>query len=161
MVISRVRADAVNIELHPNRSATWHQTKLLIALLAVFVGIIALGWAFVGVWVILPFAGLEVGLLAFMMYRVSHFTYQTQCIDITTRCIFVSSSPKEPTVELNRACCHVEFEHANTWQLPTIHLVDQHNLIEIGQFLNLEDKQKLRHTLERAGLMTCQRQWWR
>ncbi|MEI8650648.1 DUF2244 domain-containing protein [Paraglaciecola sp. Hal342] len=41
---------------------------------------IALARAFVGAWLILPFAGIEVGWLWYISYRVSLFTYQQQVI---------------------------------------------------------------------------------
>ncbi|MEL7289923.1 MAG: DUF2244 domain-containing protein, partial [Pseudomonadota bacterium] len=53
----------VQLHLSPNRSATWQQTKHLIAAFALFISSIAIAWSLAGAWVILPFAGLEVGLL--------------------------------------------------------------------------------------------------
>ena len=162
MVIARNSNNEVQIELHPNRSATWRQTKLLISLMAVFVGFIALGWAMVGIWIVLPFAGLEVGLLAFLMYRVSHFTYQHQHIEIKPHHIQVMLKKRQSPIMLSRERCHVEYDHpTNSWRLPVIRLIDHRSFVEIGEFLNLDDKQKLKRTLEQAGLITCQRQWWR
>lgn len=162
MVIARQRDEEVWIELHPNRSATWQQTKLLIGLMAAFVGIIALGWALAGVWVILPFAGLEAGLLAFLLYRVSCRTYQQQHINITAKQVRVSLRRQHAPIHLDRSLCHVEFDdpHDN-WHLPVIRLIDHQHFIEIGEFLNLDDRKKLKRTLEQAGLITCRRQWWR
>lgn len=37
-------------------------------------------WAFVGTWAVLPFSGLEAGLVAWLMYRVCQATYQRQVI---------------------------------------------------------------------------------
>ena len=74
------------IRLLPNRSATWANTKLLMAAMIFFVMVIALAWAFVGAWVILPFAGFEVGLFALLMYKVSRFTYSKQIITINKGC---------------------------------------------------------------------------
>lgn len=162
MVIASKSENEVRIELHPNRSATWQQTKLLIALMAVFVGFIALGWAMVGIWIVLPFAGLEVGLLAFLMYRVSHFTYQRQHIDIKPRRIRVMVEKRQSPIVLSREHCHVEYDDpTDNWRLPVIRLIDHRRFVEIGEFLNLDDKRKLKNTLEQAGLITCQRQWWR
>lgn len=162
MVIASRSENETRIELHPNRSATWQQTKLLIGLMAVFVGVIALGWAMVGFWIVLPFAGLEVGLLTYLMYRVSYCTYQRQRIEIKQRRIQVSLKKQQSPIVLSRAHCHVEYDDpTNSWRLPVIRLIDHRRFVEIGEFLNLDDKRKLKDTLEQAGLITCQRQWWR
>lgn len=82
----------VQLHLSPNRSATWQQTKYLIAVFALFISTIAIAWAIVGAWVILPFAGAEVGLLAFIMYMVSKATYQWQTLLISQQSITVYCS---------------------------------------------------------------------
>ena len=82
MVKLKHKHDSVTLTLQPNRSANWRQNKIIFMVMTAFVMIIAIAWSVVGVWVILPFAGFEVGLLAFLMYRVSYFTYQKQIITI-------------------------------------------------------------------------------
>lgn len=58
------------ITLSPNQSASWKETKTMITCMVILVMVIALGWTLSGAWIILPFAGLEVGLFAYFMYRV-------------------------------------------------------------------------------------------
>ncbi|GGW94786.1 DUF2244 domain-containing protein [Alteromonas halophila] len=162
MVVAKTRADRTQIVLHPNRSATWSQTKHLIAFMALVVGVIAAGWAFAGVWIILPFAGLEVSLLAYLMYRVSCFTYQHQYIDVLPNEIRVVLTARAPPVRLRRQHCHIQFDDpGNSWQLPVIKLSDDNTHVEVGVFLNRDDKHKLKDLLEGAGLLTCSAQWWR
>ena len=82
----------VQLHLSPNRSATWQQTKHLIAAFALFISSIAIAWSLAGAWVILPFAGLEVGLLALIMYLVSKATYRWETLLISSNSIQVTSS---------------------------------------------------------------------
>jgi len=67
--------DSVILTLQANRSANWRQNKIIIIVMPAFVMIISMAWSVMGAWVILPFAGFEVGLLAFLIYRVSYSTY--------------------------------------------------------------------------------------
>ena len=80
------------LRLTPNRSASWQDTKWLMLIFAVAVFTIAIGWAVVGVWIILPFAGVEVVLLIFIMYQVSRSTYRWETIDIAPHTIHFYSS---------------------------------------------------------------------
>ena len=57
------------IKLSPNQSASWRETKIVITIMVLLVMSIAIGWTMAGAWIILPFAGLEVGLFAYFMYR--------------------------------------------------------------------------------------------
>ncbi|MEW9799138.1 DUF2244 domain-containing protein [Alteromonas sp. CYL-A6] len=150
------------IILHPNRSATWRDTKLLLTAMAVFVGVIAVGWLFVGVWMILPFAGFEVGLLALLMYRVSRYTYRSQHIQICPQSVHVTTHHRIPALQFQRPSCHIEFDDpAHDWHLPVIRIVDGPKIVEVGEFLNLDDRQQLKYELEQLGLIVCRRHWWK
>ena len=72
MIQVNERAEAIEIVLTPNRSSDWRTNKIIIAVLgSVCVGI-ALGfYAVMGIWMILPFAGLEVVALAAGLYYAS------------------------------------------------------------------------------------------
>lgn len=162
MIITRTCDEQTDIRLYPNRSATWGQTKWLILAMSVLLGVVAIGWLIAGVWVILPFAGIEIGLLAFLFYRVSHFTYQYQAICISADRILVSLSKHSPDLILATSQCHVEYLDADSpWQPPVIILVGATQRIEIGQFLNHADRQHLRQSLAAAGLMICRKNWWK
>ncbi|WP_414827908.1 DUF2244 domain-containing protein [Alteromonas sp. H39] len=162
MLITRVSEHALSVRLYPNRSATWQQTKWLIALMGVVIGIIALGWLIAGVWVILPFAGVETALLAYLFYRVSKSTYQYQDIIIMPDAIQVSVGKREPLLTLPRHSSHLAFyEGENEWHLPELRLISPSRTIVIGEFLNHADRHRLRHILADAGIMVCRKNWWK
>ncbi|MGB2427371.1 MAG: DUF2244 domain-containing protein [Alteromonas sp.] len=155
------------IRLLPNRSATWANTKLLMAAMIFFVMVIALAWAFVGAWVILPFAGFEVGLLAYIMYRVCHSTYRSEVIKISSQSIEVMrgklplNSYRE-IYKFNRAEVHIEIiETENDWHLPDIRIVTDTQSLSIGSFLNLADRKELSRELRNSGLPNCRTHWWK
>lgn len=164
MVIENIHNDKLIIELTPNRSVTWQQTKWIILLMVVFIMIIAIAWTFVGAWVVLPFAGLEVGLFAYLMYRVSKFTYSKQVLFIDDSSViveYVHSKQKERKV-FNKNGLHVAYSESEMdWELPKIAFKGNDYEFEIGTFLNLNDRKKLASLLENYGFMILRNRWWK
>jgi uncharacterized membrane protein len=151
------------LTLQPNRSANWHQTKLLIAAMAIFISIIALIWTLVGAWLILPFAGLEMSLLAFLMYRGCYATYQKQIITLDPTQITFQAG----VYYAKRYCCLNRSElRVNTinpkteFEQTQISLQDQHNRVVIGQFLNQQDREKVLSYFREARLYIHTEKWW-
>ena len=128
--------------LEPNRSATWKQTYRFVFIVAIFVLVIAIGWSIAGAWMILPFAGIEIALLAYFMHRVTKSTYQQQQIKIDENDISILSNRVNQKVTLPRntvSLIVVSSENVfDTCQL-IFQGVDTKN-IEFGEFLNQEDK---------------------
>ena len=148
MVVKNSHPQQLIIELSPNRSATWQQTKLIIFVMIAIVMIIAVAWAFVGAWFVLPFAGLEVGLFAFLMYRVSRYTYSKQVVFVNKNDVVIEEGFSKNRIRqvLNRKNLHVAYwESELDWELPRIALKNEHNELEIGKFLNLEDRKKTKN----------------
>ncbi|MBT1449875.1 DUF2244 domain-containing protein [Glaciecola sp. XM2] len=163
MVVTETQSDATIITLSPNRSATWQHTKIVICVMVFIVMVIALAWSFVGAWLILPFAGLEVGLFALLMYKVSKFTYSRQVINIEKEQITISWGQRRllQTHQLSRQDLYVYYWEADEgWHLPRISLSEASKHVEIGDFLNQEDRELLKNELEQAGLIVCRNKWW-
>ena len=164
MVVSTAEQDATIITLSPNQSATWQETKWIIGVMIAIVMIIAVAWTFVGAWVVLPFAGFEVGLFAFLMYRVSRFTYTKQIINIGEESVTVIYGYRKYRLqgEFVRKQLDVYYsESDNNWELPRIALCSPQHKLTVGDFLNLEDRQLLRDALQDAGFSICRNQWWK
>ena len=152
--------NSTQIRLSPNRSASWQQTKLLIYSFAFFIGSIACAWAFVGAWVILPFAGAEVFALGFVMYLVSKATYEWEEIIVAPKSVVITTS-KGTTLSLERFSTHLEFiEDTSNRRLPRIVVSTSQSQYEIGSFLNTKDRRILLNQLSDLGLMVCKNKWW-
>jgi uncharacterized membrane protein len=163
MVVTETLSDGTIITLSPNRSATWQHTKVVIAVMVAVVMIIALAWTFMGAWVVLPFAGLEVGLFALLMYKVSMFTYSKQVISINRQKVTIEWGRKrvEQRHEFQRDNLYVYYWEADEgWNLPRISLSQARKKLEIGDFLNMDDREQLKVELEQAGLIVCRNKWW-
>ncbi|MGB3727221.1 MAG: DUF2244 domain-containing protein [Glaciecola sp.] len=163
MVLTQHQQANIIITLSPNRSATWQQTKWVIAIMVAVVMIIAVAWTFVGAWVVLPFAGLEVGLFALLMYKVSRFTYSQQVIEILPSNVVIAFGYRKKRIQATFEREHVSVFYSETdnhWELPKIRITDTEQSLFIGEFLNLEDRIALKQALEDNGLMVCKNKWW-
>ena len=146
--------------MKPNRSANWVQTKHLFLLLAFTSLGIATAWSFAGAWVILPFAGFEVGLLAFLMHRVCFATYQQQVVRFHDDTILVQLGVYKPSrgwmLDKTRAQVIVT-EPNHTGGPMGLSLKDNKHAVELGAFLNVDDKKHVLDKLKLLGLRTSKR----
>ena len=150
----------VQLHLSPNRSATWQQTKHLIAAFALFISSIAIAWSLAGAWVILPFAGLEVGLLALIMYLVSKATYRWETLLISSNNIQVTSS-NGISIEFFRPDTSLYYKKDLSFKCaPQLVLQAPLQQFEVGSFLNLEDKERVHECMQKAGIAVCSNKWW-
>jgi uncharacterized membrane protein len=164
LVDSRHTDNYITIVLSPNRSATWGQTKSLLLLMALVVIGIAIVWSLVGAWLILPFAGLEVGLLALFMYKGSYASYQQQVITLDDKQIKVEMGVHYPkyNASLTRSRTYLAITEAETeYELIQLCLQDDTQQIPIGQFLNQQERLLAREALQKEGLLSVSNCWWR
>jgi uncharacterized membrane protein len=155
MVLCSSRPDGTVITLLPNRSASWRETRLMLCVICGTTLAIGLLWAVSGAWVVLPFSGLEAALVAYVLYRVSYATYQRQVITVAADQVLVQTGahfPKRSWV-LDRARTHFAVTDAPHPLGPVgLRIVDANHSIELGGFLNREDKAEAVRALRRAGL---------
>jgi Integral membrane protein len=155
MILRHTDADTTVITLLPNRSASWAQTKLFVLVVCCTTLIIGVFWTLNGAWMVLPFSGIEAGLVAFLMYRVCQGTYQRQVITCTPQQILVQFGTTFPkrSWQLPRSSVHVKVTDAPHPLSPRILvLADGSHHIELGSFLNHEDKEEVLQHLRQAGL---------
>lgn len=157
MVVVETNNGFPQLILTPNRSANWVQTKHLLFVLAGTSLGIATAWSFVGAWVILPFAGFEVSLLAFLMHRVCFATYQQQVIRIREKDVFIQLGVYKPARgwHLNKENTRVIVTEPNHFDDPIgLSIKDDKHRVELGAFLSFDDKQSVLDELKLCGLKT-------
>lgn len=155
MVTSSKEHNRTVITLLPNRSASWAQTRLFLFLICGTTLAVGLLWAFAGAWAVLPFSGLEAALVAWLMYSVCRRTYQRQVITLGTDKVIVQFGERFPrrSWELLRADTHLTVTQPRHHLDPlTLQIFDRQHSIELGDFLNKEDKDKALSMLRSAGL---------
>ncbi len=155
MVISNINNGEGTIVLAPNCSASWRVNKMTILALGGITLSTSLFLAMGGAWVILPFAGLEVGLLAYFMHRVCRATHAQQVLYLEADQVRLESGINQPShhwqfARQQMVLLAVEANHALAAR--TLYLCDHHTQTELGGFLNKSDKTQLLKLMANSGL---------
>ncbi|MGH1441484.1 MAG: DUF2244 domain-containing protein [Cellvibrionaceae bacterium] len=163
MVTTSVRNNTTIIILSPNRSADWSEVKKWIVLISLPALIVALGWFFVGVWIILPFAGLELALMSYLMYRVCYQNYREQHIVINQNDVTFSSGIGKPDKEYTFTLpdCYLSVtQPRKPIDKLELALKSESYTLKFGEFLNPEDRESARKSIRNAGIIECASRWW-
>lgn len=143
------------IRLIPNRSLSWRQSKLIMGVFACFCLTIAIVWAMVGAWLILPFAGLEVALLLGVTYLVSKSTYQQQIVLINRHHISLQKCQgkhlQDYLFEYDKSRL-ITFETHHPEDALELYLSDSEHSIRLAEFLNLDDQKTFIQLLGKKGI---------
>lgn len=138
--------------VQPNRSISWSDTVLVyIGIFAVSV-VVAGGFALVGAWMILPFAGLEMLLVAVVLYRCALKARFYEIIAVDDDNIKIERNcnrPGEP-ISFQRYWARVQLVPPPRRNEASRLLVSSHGKsVEIGTWLNETEKQELADDLSR------------
>lgn len=160
MVVHNLQYGLGRIALHPNRSASWATNRRVILGLGSFTFLVALAWSFIGAWMVLPFAGLEIALLAVLLTRVSRRVYGKQVIHVDRDTIRIECS-------IDRALQSWSFPRTATrihliapghpLDGPSFRICHHQSVIAIGDFLNPDDREILQQLLKTTGITIMQR----
>ena len=134
---------AGNIILSPNLSARWQTTKYFLYIVSAFALTIAICFAAIGLWMILPFTGLEILALLIVMYRVSRKCYRKEVIRLSKETITVESGHDKPTNRWHSELFWTRLivkPAGHPWHSDKLFLRGRHDQIEIGAFLNEQEK---------------------
>lgn len=133
------------IILKQNVSADFAWNIRSLTPLFILIATIAVFFSFLGAWMILPFAGLEVVCVVFAFYFWFRYCIPMEVIRISDAEIILEKgrSQLEQQWHCQRFWVKLRvYPHAG-WYLPKVTLQCQQMEIEIGKFLNKEDKQLL------------------
>jgi len=134
------------IVAEPNHSASWQANKLVLIAMCCLSGVIAGGFALIGAWPILPFAGMEMLALAAALYYV--------CWKLRYRHVVTLEADK---VKIQKGHFHPRqqwcFDRDNTtiqvisqphpWDAPQISVCNRGEQVSLGEFLSKEDANML------------------
>ena len=164
MVTTSSDIQRTTITLSPNRSLDWAEIRPWLYLLSLPALIVGIAWFIAGVWIILPFAGLELGLLAFFMYRTCYQNYRQQQIIIDKNEVIVEMGihKSKRIFHCERLNCYlyVKFPNKPIDNLE-LKLTCESLALVIGEFLNPADRELARYSLTKAGLIECSSHWWK
>jgi uncharacterized membrane protein len=155
MVVTDNNNDTLQIVLTPNRSASWRFNCFVLKVFGFVVFGIAIFWAFMGAWVVLPFAGLEFALLVSFIYRTSYDSYRKEVLHLKGNRIRFERGRNVPTASFEfdtNACEFIRLNPKHFWTAATIKIRCRGEYMRIGRFLNRDDINQLWRTLTATGV---------
>ena len=139
--------------LRPNRSLSWRGSLLFYFSLLIISSAIAIGLTLLGFWLVLPFAGLEMLALGIGLYVVACRCYECEVISINDDSIRIERGRDYPREQwtLGRMWARVVLERCPRAWYPSRLLLRSHGRsVEIGRFLDEEERQRLADELTRS-----------
>ena len=133
----------------PRCSLTRAQARLAFWTLAGVSFGVATGFAALGYWPVLPFAGLEVGILAwaFESLRAHDADYETLTIDGDAVVLEWRTARQHGRREMNRQWMRVELDCTAPGRGCRLHVCSHGREFEVGQFLSDDAREQLAVTL--------------
>jgi len=134
------------IILRPNNSASWKFNMQIVASLAFIAFCISTYLALQGLWLVFPFAGLEIGLLVFCLYLRLRANINTEVISFDECSVVVERGcyHAEKTWKYHRIWAKIFVKKPLTQGYPKQIFIRSHGKeLELGAFLNKKDKEIL------------------
>jgi uncharacterized membrane protein len=144
-------SDSFRFVLSPNCSISWRDLLIFYALTCVVALVVGLYFTLQGLWLVLPFSGLEMLALGFCLYLTSRKVYRKEVITLDQRRTRIEQGGRQI---------------AQSWEFetPWIRLIDEQkgpqnrhrklaigshgNYVEVGEFLDNSEKDRLAFQLK-------------
>ncbi|XOZ34474.1 DUF2244 domain-containing protein [Halomonadaceae bacterium KBTZ08] len=143
------------LRLTPNRSLSWYGNIAFFGLIAVVTLIVAIGWSLAGAWMILPFAGLELAVVAYGLYYTSRQCHRQEVLVVTADTVRLEKgiNRKESEWSVPRYWVRVIMEMPrHGFEVPRLVLAYHDTRVPVARFLNPEDLQEFMAFLEASGI---------
>jgi len=138
--------------LQPNCSLSWHAAQRLFWATAVFVLGFAGLFALMGAWLVLPFAGLEVLALAYVLWWVFKRQRRQQVLRLGKEVVVLEDGlhSAERRWQCQRAWCRMSVVHVHPWYPRQVWLRCHSRRVQIGDFLTDDERKDLQQQLRQA-----------
>ena len=149
--VQQTRDGTWRFELLPNRSSSWAQTRRFLMVIALLNGLIALLFAWQGLWLILPFSGFEVAALGAGLYCCSRATYRRELILVEGEQVVVlrGGDRIECRDEFARAWIRLQWQPVGERGCGRLLLGSHGRFSEVGAFLVETERRQLAGDLGR------------
>ena len=134
------------IVLRPNRSWTWRSNIYFAASLLCVSLVVAAAFAARGYWMVLPFSGLEMGVLLACLHYCVRRTHEQEVLTFSADELIVEKGHQRPerTYRFSRFFARFLVEPArHPWYGDRIAIRARSENLEIGRFLTAEEKTRL------------------
>ncbi|MCK5359272.1 MAG: DUF2244 domain-containing protein, partial [Gammaproteobacteria bacterium] len=144
--------------LKPNNSASWRCNVVVISSLALFAFLISVFFLIQGLWMILPFSGLEIGMLYIGLHICVHRNATTEVITFHDNTVIIEKgrTHSEHSWEYQRSWAKIFVKPPEHRGHPKRIFIRSHGKeLELGTFLNKQDKENFISKLK--NIIYCKR----
>lgn len=141
------------IVIRPNRSLSGRQLRLVFAGVATICLGIASAFAALGLWPVLPFAGAEIIVVGVGFYLSARSGQESEVVSVAGARVAVEKNRRRlhERTEMQRAWAQIRLLRPKIRWYPTQLVIRSHGkAVELGGFLNDEERRQLAGKLERA-----------
>ena len=141
------------IEIRPNRSLSGRQLQLTFAVIALICLGIASAFAALGLWPVLPFAGAEIVVVGVGFYLSARSGQESEIVSVADDLVAVERHRRRlhERLEMQRAWAQIRLLRPKIRWYPSQLVIRSHGkAVELGGFLNEEERHQLAGKLQRA-----------
>ena len=141
------------IILQPNASFSWRANLFLLYTLTAVSLVIGVGFAIMGAWMILPYSILELSVLAVCIYLCVQKCNRQEVITVKEHEVRAEKGIRQPSETWNYHRLWAKFvvkPARHPWDAQVVSIVSHGKELELGSFLNREDKVQLIADLKRV-----------
>ena len=144
--------DGLRVLIRPNRSLSPWGMAVLFAWMAAFALTIGIGFSLAGAWLVLPFAGLEMAVVAVALYWLFRHADDHELIVIgsDTVTVFRRHGGRESRDNFQRYWTKATLERQRTWYPSRLVLGSHGRFVVIGADVSEEERQALAARLNEA-----------
>ena len=145
MFKAEIKGDSVSVDLAPNKSSSINENLVFFGFLSLICLTFGIGFFFIGATMILPFAGLEVLALILILRINRKWLNQKQALHLDK--LYVKIEKDDKKMIFDRFLSKFLVEQNNSKKV--LYLKSNNEKIEIGSFLNEEEKEELINLLKK------------
>ena len=145
MLKAKTKGDSLYIDLAPNKSSSINENLVFFGFLSLICLTFGIGFFFIGATMILPFAGLEVLALILILRANRKWLNQKQALYLDK--LYVKLKEDDKKITFDRFLSKFLMEENNSKK--ELFIKSNNQKIEIGSFLNQEEKEQLIELLKK------------
>ncbi len=145
MLKAKTKGDSLYIDLAPNKSSSINENLVFFGFLSLICLTFGIGFFFIGATMILPFAGLEVLALILILRANRKWLNQKQTLYLDK--LYVELEEDDKKITFDRFLSKFLIEENNSKK--ELFIKSNNQKIEIGSFLNQEEKEQLIELLKK------------
>ncbi len=145
MLKAKTKGDSLYIDLAPNKSSSINENLVFFGFLSLICLTFGIGFFFIGATMILPFAGLEVLALILILRANRKWLNQKQALYLDK--LYVKLKEDDKKITFDRFLSKFLIEENNSKK--ELFIKSNNQKIEIGSFLNQEEKEQLIELLKK------------